>query len=341
MLIDRLAFRLRPPKRWEIVAFRRTDGKKTVKRLIGLPNEKVHLDEGDVWIDDVRISKPFKIIESLLVPVHSDDFRSHTKSQLRWQTQDTSYWTATPDGFHSNSVEPLADNQRNPLLRSQFLTYHHSACLPLPIGRAEQPISDSYGFNQSLSRELNVASDIVLRCRIRWTDEFGDGRLAFRIERVGLSYDLEWSLQGCLTLCSSTGRADIRLPSVNDSAGDAVLTIGCVDGVVFFAKDGKMLLEHQVGEFEIGTHVGNGSVTPFAIGASAGMQVAVSELQVARDIHYYAKRGQMNQWQLGEGQYLLLGDNVPISEDAREEAEFGVIHRGQILGRVVPPNTFR
>ena len=52
LLIDRTAYELRKPRRWEPVVFRSPDdGQLTVKRVVGLPGETIELRDGDVWID--------------------------------------------------------------------------------------------------------------------------------------------------------------------------------------------------------------------------------------------------------------------------------------------------
>jgi signal peptidase I len=60
LVIDRTAFALRPPRRWEVVVFRSpTDARQLcVKRVVGLPGETVSLAGGDVWINGQRIRKP-------------------------------------------------------------------------------------------------------------------------------------------------------------------------------------------------------------------------------------------------------------------------------------------
>jgi signal peptidase I len=48
------------PKRWDLVVFQHPGEPKTlyVKRLVGLPGEKVVIQEGSIWIDGERISPP-------------------------------------------------------------------------------------------------------------------------------------------------------------------------------------------------------------------------------------------------------------------------------------------
>jgi signal peptidase I len=69
VIADRLAYRLGDPKRGQIVVFTAPgtadrceagDGGSTfVKRLIGLPGEKVSMREGVIFIDGVRLTEPY------------------------------------------------------------------------------------------------------------------------------------------------------------------------------------------------------------------------------------------------------------------------------------------
>jgi signal peptidase I len=60
LLVDRTAFALRGPRRWEVVVFRSPvdDAALVVKRVVGLPGETVALAGGDVLIDGERIEAP-------------------------------------------------------------------------------------------------------------------------------------------------------------------------------------------------------------------------------------------------------------------------------------------
>jgi len=60
LLVDRMAFALREPRRWEVVVFRSpVDANKlSVKRIAGLPGETVALADGNVLINGVRIPPP-------------------------------------------------------------------------------------------------------------------------------------------------------------------------------------------------------------------------------------------------------------------------------------------
>lgn len=49
-----------------------------VKRVIGLPGDRIHLENGQVWVNDVEISEPYATYE----PAYADDFRDNFPTEL-------------------------------------------------------------------------------------------------------------------------------------------------------------------------------------------------------------------------------------------------------------------
>ena len=73
-------------------------------------------------------------------------------------------------------------------------------------------------------------------------------------------------------------------------------------------------------------------------------ELEATKLSIWRDLHYYIPQdsalvceedGSCQLATLSGDSYLLLGDNVPRSKDARYGAQFGVVSRAEILGVVV------
>jgi signal peptidase I len=59
VLTEKISYRFRQPRRWEVIAFSDEDGTQIMKRVIGLPGEKVQmLPHGRIFIDDKEISPP-------------------------------------------------------------------------------------------------------------------------------------------------------------------------------------------------------------------------------------------------------------------------------------------
>lgn len=58
VLMNRLIYDVSSPQRFDIVVFEREDGRKNVKRVIGLPGETVQIKNGSVYIDGAPLEAP-------------------------------------------------------------------------------------------------------------------------------------------------------------------------------------------------------------------------------------------------------------------------------------------
>ena len=77
ILVDKLSFDFTGPSRWDVVVFRYPEDAKTnyIKRLVGLPNETVHIAGGDLWTSrgeepPVIARKPDDKLVAMLQCVH-------------------------------------------------------------------------------------------------------------------------------------------------------------------------------------------------------------------------------------------------------------------------------
>lgn len=58
VLIDKLTYRLRDPRRGEVVAFLDSDGMRLLKRVVGLPEETLEVVDGNVSVNGDPIQEP-------------------------------------------------------------------------------------------------------------------------------------------------------------------------------------------------------------------------------------------------------------------------------------------
>jgi signal peptidase I len=59
VLTEKISYRMRRPRRWELVAFRNYDGIQVMKRVVGLPGETVRMRaDGQIVIDEEPIEFP-------------------------------------------------------------------------------------------------------------------------------------------------------------------------------------------------------------------------------------------------------------------------------------------
>jgi len=62
VLVNRLGYRRSSPRRGDIVALRLAGpGVVYVKRIVGLPGERIRIEEGTVFINDVAIDEPYVV----------------------------------------------------------------------------------------------------------------------------------------------------------------------------------------------------------------------------------------------------------------------------------------
>ena len=59
VLIDRLGYRFHDIERFDVVSFTYGDGRTSVKRIIGLPGERVRITGGSVYINDSLLDFPY------------------------------------------------------------------------------------------------------------------------------------------------------------------------------------------------------------------------------------------------------------------------------------------
>lgn len=62
LIVDKISYRFRDPKRFEVIVFPYQYSKRTyfIKRIIGLPGETVHIDDdGNIYINDVIIEEHY------------------------------------------------------------------------------------------------------------------------------------------------------------------------------------------------------------------------------------------------------------------------------------------
>ncbi|MEX2415287.1 MAG: signal peptidase I [Paenibacillaceae bacterium] len=59
MIVNKLIYDFRDPQRFEVIVFLAPEGKDFIKRVIGLPGDKVRVDGDNVYINGEPISEPY------------------------------------------------------------------------------------------------------------------------------------------------------------------------------------------------------------------------------------------------------------------------------------------
>jgi signal peptidase I len=97
LIVDKFTYRwLHPPQRGDIIVLRdpHTPGREVIKRVIGLPGEKVQINQGQLYINDQPLNEPYITIPSTrtwgpntVVPGQYfvlGDNRHYSKDSISW-----------------------------------------------------------------------------------------------------------------------------------------------------------------------------------------------------------------------------------------------------------------
>jgi signal peptidase I len=327
VLIDRTAFSVRPPRRWEVVAFRRSSqaDQILVKRVVGLPGESIEIRHGDVYADGLLLRKNLAQQRAMAVLVHDADFQPRRGPPLprRWRAERSdSRWSAAGTGFtHAAGAKDAPID---------WLVYHH---------RRELPVTDLSAYNPSQPRreeDVHPVSDLMLSFRLGYVSGRGtfrvrtsDGRDRFE---VWLTFDGDQPqyrvFRNDRLLPGTTGKIAVL-------GGNRLVEVSSVDQQFLLALDGQTLVAWpymRPGSQQLPTSC------PLAIGVQ-GLEVTVGGLRISRDVYYTdllgARENRRNTQpvRLGAGQYYVLGDNSPVSEDSRQWSQWGEVDAKLFVGK--------
>ena len=320
LLVDKTAFLTRAPRRWEVAVFYcPTDGDKPyVKRVVGLPGERITIHCGDVFAGGELLRKTQAQARELAVPVF--DF-AHAPAEG---------WAArfAAESLAAGGPPPL------PVVTTRGLRLD---------GRGNPGVGVSYR-----QRNLRTQVDEAVTDRIPYN---GPGAARFAADAPGepvrdflaeftLAIDSD-SPPGRFACRLSDGatsvRADISLgegpPGVRVTAdgtdlavADAgiVLEAGREYGVVFAFVDRRATLSiggrEAVPPLDLPAESppSGGVARPVQFGVR-GAAATVRDLRIARDVHYVAPAGA--RWKLKAAEYFVLGDNAHDSHDSRAWAD--------------------
>jgi signal peptidase I len=351
VMIDHWPSWTRHLSRGDLVAVRDPDhpDEKAVKRVVGLPNERIEVRDGDLYANGVLVRSSFSEYRSRAMLVHDDRFRPQRTSEApsRWVAEYSALpWNPVRDGYHFASQEVGFEASgfatENTPSGWAWLEYHHWRCCESPKPRFDDaPILDNDPYNQAVSRVLHPVHDIGVSCVIASS---AGAELAFRIRSASNIWELRLT-------CDGTGVELFRDETLVEKAKltsflaqrDLKAQVAICDRQFFFAANDRLILAYQFDDESADVEEER---RPIAIGVYRGsdaiasqVTVRVRDVQVWRDRHYLGPRRSPERWAMDQPLpadcFAVLGDNPPLSIDSREWPRDAVSWR-TIVGRVIP-----
>jgi signal peptidase I len=335
LLVDRTAFTIRSPRRWELAAFRDKSkaSQVVVKRIAGLPGETIEVRSGDIYADGQIQRKTLAELRAVAIVVHDADFQpSEPGLPDRWQGETgVSQWRGRAGKYVIANREGGTGTRepRQSAIPTDWLEYHHWRRRPgHPHESEETPIDDGYGYNQTRPVvDSFPVSDLLLACTLRTS---GSGRLAL----VATDGQSEFMIKidpamrcGELFRDAQPVETLVDLPRLD--ADEVSLELALVDQQVLLAIAGQTVLAYP---YLPGDRAFRPTPRPLKIG-SQRLGIELSQVRLYRDVYYTPPRDRAAQYRLADDEYFMLGDNSPLSLDSRDWAGGAGVPRRLLLGR--------
>ncbi len=342
------------PQRWDVVVFKvPTDGQTNyIKRLIGLPGEKIELINGDVFVNDRIVTKTTDAQRSLWFPYFNGDYPARQPAPRagyhpRWAAQDDGPW----QGVGTRVLRFNGVNQaRSELL---FVTDPRDS-------RRPGLIQDIYSYNErsESTRPYEMVMDVRISAEVILNQTGPAGYVEFSVTRGNERFSARLQSDGQAVL---RYHPDIRQPAI-DWASTRVpgiqrpvrLALAHVDGTVRLELNGQVVLESKPQQYTVSPDMARRLARERP---SVELRIAAQDVQatlrhvlIERDVHYtidarlwegeralcFAADG--NPLHLGPDEYLVLGDNSPNSLDGRYSFSPADLPRAEWLNRAVGPH---
>jgi signal peptidase I len=333
LLVDKNVYNLRKPRRWEPAVFRCPSDltKPYVKRVAGLPGERIFILDGDIYINGHIARKTLAQCREARVPVFDMNFPPKPEGwSKRWVAGAQSAASGNDVKFNVAERELRLEGARS-LQSPAWVTYRHHRIDEVSGAQKPEVIRDHFVYNgpNGDDRTLPVHDFFVefevevvagsgsLLCRLT------DGKDTFVAScPAGNSRDEAQLLHDGNSVVRSGPRKPLK------QGKKYRIEMAFVDRRVSFAVDGgEPFLAYDLQPDQARQDVSS----PFALGAQ-GIDVVFRDVKLYRDIYYRSSghNAVEEPLLLGPDEYFMLGDNSANSDDSRSWPIPGVPERNYL-----------
>ncbi len=268
--------------------------KNYIKRLIGLPEEKLQIANGDVYIDGKIARKPEKVQDALWVPIFDSNYVEKQKIVENWEVHDE-YWKISNKQLHLNSH---GNNKQK-----SYITF-------------KREITDYSVYNSEIidavSADVMLAFDVVITGK--------GGGISILLEEDDKSYEVFVPSLG------EKKKSYVKISgSIVDSNEDIYIEPEKTYKVKFSSADNEIILKLNnsiILSYSYDTDLS--SLQDYTKTSSLkfggiNIEAVFNNISIFRDV-FYTESGQWGTSypvEIGEKEYFFLGDNSRNSNDSR------------------------
>jgi signal peptidase I len=343
VLVQKFLYEFRAPRRWEVAVFHFPEepSQAYVKRVVGLPGETIRIDGGDIYIDGRIARKSLSEIRAMRMLVHDSRFPPKDNDRFpRWVFRAGWGFDRRESGWaqHDGHFIHAAPTGKGPSV-DDWLIYRHWE----PSRGQYGPIHDFYGYNGAELRAENRVPDIGFETH--FTPSESVESLAIRLRsgadvfmiRIPIASPGEIELrQNGRKIALKNSRNPFR--EKDFLWRSATLEAAAFDRRLQIAVDGQLLFEPVDYDGLLTAPSLNESPVSLAI---RGGDATLSGFRIFRDIYYTGTlantprlpNATMASVVLGPGEYFVLGDNSPVSNDSRFWRDGPVVPSSLLVGK--------
>jgi len=351
ILVNKFAYQLEPPERWQVIVFKFNRQRNYIKRLTGLPGERIQVIDGDIHIGsrDRPLSierKPLSVQQQMWQPIHDTDVTELGLNSTRAWAAAGIFEPREEGGLEFNALDGLASYEyRRPIRNIYSYNGSRARNAPEPVRDLRALVDLRLGGRDpegSPAIWIDIRNgDVVFRLSLpvgAGGDGIASGGAIYRLPREladeprlapetmeSAELPAGWSL---LAPLPEGTRLDLHR--------DHEIDFSVVDRQVRAILDGELLVERPLDprDDEAGVAADGDPANTVTIRARR-IGGVVERIRLYRDIHYTRDPIQYRYavsepYTIPEDGYFAMGDNSPSSLDSRA---WGSLHRQNLLGR--------
>lgn len=343
LLVQKFFFDVRAPRRWEVAVFQSLmePSQAYVKRIVGLPGEAVQIRDGDVFIDGRVAHKDLAEARAARQLVFDNNYVPGDAGRYpRFVFRRGRSRGGAPTGWKADGTRFVHQPSRADGPTVDWIDYRHWD----PDTGRYGPIRDYVPYNGGDIRGENLVRDLMLELNVSARPDARS--LVVRINPGAEVILLVLPVDGT---SAPEARRDGQLLDLTNARGSIAsspagaprsqrVEVAVVDRRLMVAVDGVAAFD----PIELGPPKGGPGpfATPISLGVPGG-GVALADLKIYRDVYYTSALagtprrpfGVDTPYFLKEGEYFVLGDNSPVSNDSRFWPTGPVVRRRDFLGK--------